>query len=43
MVYIIKKNVKGEIYYYLNHSVRMGDRVRTVSQYLGKGPFTQSK
>lgn len=43
MVYIIKKNVNGENYYYLNHSVRMGGRVKTVSQYLGKGPFTQSQ
>lgn len=43
MVYIIKKNVNGENYYYLNHSVRMGGRVKTVSQYLGKGPFTQSE
>ena len=43
MVYIIKKNVNGEIYYYLNHSVRVGGRVKTVSHYLGKGPFTQSQ
>jgi len=43
MVYIIKKNVKGETYYYVNHSVRLGGRVKTVSYYLGKGPFTQSE
>ena len=43
MVYLIKKNINGEIYYYLNHSVRMGRRVKTVSHYLGKGPFSQSE
>ncbi|KYC52033.1 MAG: Fic/DOC family protein [Candidatus Methanofastidiosum methylothiophilum] len=41
MVYIIKKMVKGEIYYYLNHSVRLDGKVKTLSHYLGKGPFTQ--
>ncbi len=43
MVYLIKKNVRGEIYYYLNHSVRMGEKVKTISHYLGKGPFTKSE
>lgn len=43
MVYIIKKNVNGETYYYVNHSVRLEGRVKTVSYYLGKGPFTQSE
>ncbi|KYC44696.1 MAG: Fic/DOC family protein [Candidatus Methanofastidiosum methylothiophilum] len=43
MVYLIKKNVKGETYYYLNHSVRLEDRVKTLSYYLGKGPFSQSQ
>ncbi len=43
MVYLIKKNVKGEVYYYLNHSVRLGSRVKTISYYIGKGPFSQSE
>ncbi|NPV51535.1 MAG: Fic family protein [Candidatus Methanofastidiosum sp.] len=43
MVYILRKNVNGEIYYYANHSVRIGGKVRTVSHYLGKGPFSQSE
>lgn len=43
MVYIIKKRIKGEVYYYVNHSVRIEDKVRTLSQYIGKGPFSQSE
>ncbi len=43
MVYLIKKNVKGETYYYLNHSVRLGGQVKTISYYLGKGPFNRTE
>lgn len=43
MVYIIKKRIKGEIYYYINHSVRVDNKVKTLSQYIGKGPFSQSE
>lgn len=43
MVYIIKKRIGEELYYYLNHSVRVDDKVKTLSYYLGKGPFSQSE
>lgn len=43
MVYLIKKNVGEETYYYLNHSVRAEGKVKTISHYIGKGPYSKSE
>jgi len=36
MVTIIKKNIKGQGYYYLEHSFREGKEVKKIDRYLGK-------
>jgi len=43
MVSVVKRKVKGKEYYYLEFTIRVGDKVRKVYEYLGKEKPSESE